>query len=66
MTDETHIHFGRHKGKRLIDVPADYLIWLYENNKCYGPLRKYIEDNREALNNQVLTIKKQKKNETRG
>lgn len=49
MTDESLMPFGIHKGKRLIDVPAKYLIWLYEENKCYGQLKDYIADNMEAL-----------------
>lgn len=49
MTDESILTFGMHKGKRLIDVPASYLIWLYEENKCGSELRAYIEDNMQAL-----------------
>lgn len=26
-TDETVIPFGKHQGKILKDVPADYLLW---------------------------------------
>jgi hypothetical protein len=33
----------------LTNVPADYLIWLYENNKCSNDVREYIEDNLEVL-----------------
>lgn len=53
MTDESIMPFGIHKGKRLIDVPAQYLIWLYDNNKCSGPLKDYIEDNMDALKKEV-------------
>lgn len=49
VTDQEILNFGKHQGKRLIDVPADYLIWIYENNKCPGYIRKYIEDNMDAL-----------------
>lgn len=55
VTDQDFITFGQHNGKRLIDVPASYLIWIYENGKCPGPLRKYIQDNMDALK---LEIKK--------
>jgi hypothetical protein len=52
LTDETVLSFGEHKGKRLIDVPASWLIWYYEapddfiKNKW---LFEYIRDNYEAL-----------------
>lgn len=52
MTDIDKITFGVHKGKRLIDVPAGYLLWLLDNNKCYGDLKKYIEDNKQVLQSQ--------------
>ncbi|WP_262246971.1 putative quorum-sensing-regulated virulence factor [Parapedobacter soli] len=53
MSDASLMPFGIHKGKRLIDVPAKYLIWLYEENKCHGPLKDYIEDNMDALKKEI-------------
>ena len=49
MDDKTLMPFGEHKGKKMANVPAYYLLWLYNNNKCYGELKKYIEDNMDAL-----------------
>ncbi len=49
LTEESIITFGAHKGKKLIDVPASYLIWLYENDKCSNELKEYISDNMDAL-----------------
>lgn len=31
MDDNDLMPFGKHKGKKLMDVPDDYLIWLYQN-----------------------------------
>lgn len=45
LTDESIMPFGKYKGDRLIYVPDAYLIWLYEENKCSGALKKYIEEN---------------------
>lgn len=53
MQDSDKIWFGKHQGKRLIDIPADYLIWIYEQGKCSGPLRKYIENNMDALKKEI-------------
>lgn len=30
MTDDSLMPFGKHKGKKLGDVPASYLLWLYD------------------------------------
>lgn len=49
FTDETPMNFGKFKGIKLANVPAYYLLWLYDNNKCYGALKEYIEDNLDVL-----------------
>jgi uncharacterized protein (DUF3820 family) len=42
--------FGEHEGKMLHDVPASYLIWIYNNLfKLRGDMRTYIEENMEDL-----------------
>lgn len=48
-TDESVITFGLHKGKRLIDIPASYLIYLYDNGLTNGPLGDYIKENMDVL-----------------
>ena len=58
MRDEDLMPFGKHKGEKMANVPADYLMWLYDNNKCYGNVKKYIEDNLDVLKDE---IKKQRK-----
>lgn len=49
MKDESIMPFGKYKGAKLANVPASYLIWLYDNGKCYGELKKYIEENMDSL-----------------
>lgn len=49
LTDESPMPFGKWQGRKMANVPADYLIWLYENNKCNNDVREYIEDNLEVL-----------------
>jgi len=53
LTDESLMPFGAHKGKPLIDVPASYLIWLYDNNKTGKELKEYIEDNMQVLKQEL-------------
>lgn len=47
--DKTIMPFGKHKGEKLANVPAGYLIYIYENLQLSEPLKKYIKDNMEAL-----------------
>lgn len=54
LTDESILDFGNlHKGKKLEDVPASYLLFVYDNNYNTGKaLRAYIEDNMDVLKKQ--------------
>lgn len=53
LTDKSPMPWGKHKGTAMANVPANYLIWCYENNKCDGPVKVYIEDNLELLKKEV-------------
>jgi uncharacterized protein (DUF3820 family) len=57
MNDSSLMEFGIHKGKKLIDVPASYLIWLYDNDKCSWALKEYIRENMDVLKSQAKTNK---------
>ena len=48
-TDQSLMPFGMHRGSKLANVPAGYLVYLYENNLQPGPLKTYIEGNLEHL-----------------
>gem|GEM_PF-3067445 len=50
--------FGKYKGLRMGDVPAAYLLWLYDNRRWggYRDLRIYIEDNLNRLLKEVQRI----------
>lgn len=49
LTDDDLMPNGLHKGKKMSDVPADYLLWVFANNKCSDNVRAYIQDVKEAL-----------------
>jgi uncharacterized protein (DUF3820 family) len=55
MNDNSIMPFGKYKGEKMINVPASYLLWLLESDKCYGDVRKYIEENKEVLEFQSKT-----------
>ena len=45
--------FGKYKGKKLKDVEAQYLMWLYNNVNIDNELREYIEKNKDKLTKQA-------------
>lgn len=47
--DTTPMPWGRHKGKAMANVPADYLLWLLNCKYIDGPLKTYIVNNLDAL-----------------
>jgi len=53
LTDESPMPFGKHKDKQMIDVPATYLLYLYEEKKYNKEVKEYIEDNMQILKKQA-------------
>lgn len=53
MDDNSLMTFGKYKGVKIANVPASYLIYIYENGRLYGDLKEYIEDNLEVLKEEV-------------
>jgi len=60
MNDESLMPFGKYKGEKMANVPPDYLIWLYENDKCGGDVKKYIFDNLDVLKSEITLKNKSK------
>lgn len=52
ITDNSEMPFGKYKGKKMINVPAPYLLWLYNNSCTHQGVKKYIIDN-------LLVLKKE-------
>lgn len=49
LTDLDPMPFGTHSGKKMMNVPADYLLWLYADGCNHPALKAYIEDCMSAL-----------------
>lgn len=49
LTDESLMPFGKYKGEKMANVPAAYLIWLYNNGKCSSAVSKYVQENQDVL-----------------
>lgn len=47
--DETIMPFGKHKGEKMINIPASHLLWLYEQEGLDSEIKKYIEYNLDVL-----------------
>lgn len=58
LNDDSIMPWGKYKGTKLGNVPAEYLMWLYENDKCDKAVKEYIEDNLDVIQ---IEIKRNKK-----
>ena len=38
---------------KMIDVPAKYLLYIYENNMCNNRVKEYIIDNLDVIKQQA-------------
>jgi uncharacterized protein (DUF3820 family) len=53
FNDLSIMPWGKYKGQTMINVPPSYLLWLLENDKCHGLVKKYIVDNEDVLKAQI-------------
>jgi len=58
MDDNSMMPFGKYKGEKMANVPASYLIWIYENNKCTGKVAMYIRNNLDVLKEEIKRSQK--------
>jgi uncharacterized protein (DUF3820 family) len=58
-TDKSLMPFGKHKGTALANVPASYLLWIYDqpNFDKGSPLGVYIQGAKAAI---LLEIQRDK------
>lgn len=57
LTDKSPMPYGKHKGVLMANVPADYLIWLYNNKKCTYPVEQYVKANLDVLRSEIDNYK---------
>jgi uncharacterized protein (DUF3820 family) len=53
LNDDSPMPFGKHKGEKMANVTAAYLMWLYNDGKCNKEFREYIEDNLDVLKQEI-------------
>lgn len=61
FNDESLMPFGKHKGEKMANVPAPYLLWLKENANLHDNLKNYIESNLDLLKAEAAKSNKKKK-----
>lgn len=49
ITDNSLMPYGKYKGKKMANLPASYLLWMYRNDKLFKALEVYVEENMDAL-----------------
>lgn len=59
FTGNSIMPFGAHKGKKLIDVPAEYLLYLSSRSDwdTLSPLGRYVTTDIDALKQQAKSDK---------
>lgn len=51
--DNSIMPFGKHRGEKLANVPAEYLIYMYDEGRLYGGLKQYVDDNMQSLRQEI-------------
>jgi uncharacterized protein (DUF3820 family) len=49
FTDNTPMPFGMHRGKAMANVPAHYLLWLFDKGCDHEGVKQYIIANLDLL-----------------
>jgi uncharacterized protein (DUF3820 family) len=49
LTDNSLMSFGIHKGTKLANLQAEYLLFIYDNYTLQHNLKAYIEENLDGL-----------------
>jgi uncharacterized protein (DUF3820 family) len=59
ITDNTPMPFGQHRGKAMINIPAKYLLAIYEKDMCYHEgVKRYIINNMDGLRKEAGLVKR--------
>ena len=61
LTDQSLMSFGKYKGHKLANVPAEYLIFIYNEYDLKPNLKQYIKDNLQGLQQEVKLAKSEKR-----
>lgn len=49
LTDNDLMPSGKYQGTRMEDVPAKYLMYIYDNNMCKPEVALYVKENLDVI-----------------
>jgi len=58
VEDDTIMWFGIYKGKKMANIPPQYLLDLQESKRAFGPLRRYLDENVDCFKAEIRQLKK--------
>jgi len=58
VDDNYLMPYGAHKGKKMANIPDDYLIHMYDQDKLWPNLRDYVKRNWDVLADEMIKQKK--------
>lgn len=62
LTDESPMPYGKHQGTKMGNLSPEYLLWLWDNDRCSESVKAYIKENKSFLE---MEVKHNKKNQSR-
>lgn len=57
INDDTPMRWGKYKGTKMEDVPASYLLWLYDVGCKDNDVMHYIRENLDVLQKELKESK---------
>jgi uncharacterized protein (DUF3820 family) len=55
IDDDYVLTFGKYKGEKIANVPATYLVYMYDSGKCNFSVATYFEANESLIREEALT-----------
>lgn len=56
ISDQSAMPFGKHKGEKMEDVPASYLLFLWNKGSMTSEVKEYIKENLQALQKEAPDV----------
>jgi uncharacterized protein (DUF3820 family) len=59
LTDDSIMKFGKHKGKKLSEIPNGYFLYLYDRKMLSEELKSYVEHSVPVLRTKFFSTNNQ-------
>ena len=59
LTDSSLMLFGKYQGYELKNIPARYMLWIYDNLTLRDDLKEYIDNRRERYLREITAANRQ-------